>query len=295
MPEELMKKWMTAVCSFLCLSLALVAQEKKTQVESVPEKQLYITGSIGAYFFGNVKVEDAKSGTGGIKVRDINAESGGAPAGFTLNVTGGYQITPSWAAEISAAFGLGGGQTKTGYEESQIFYANNGYGSGKTFTDNDKLFWAGGFVCIDIGASYDFFAAKKSQIPFFIIGKFGIGTFGYFRSDLKSTDKNSGIAGGLRYATIDGWHGGEEPGADYTETRLLKSAEGFYVKPGLDFGIKAGSKTQFLINTHVKIFPAAFAHDQTAVINDGTRQRTVGLTLPSWIVPNLTLGMKYYL
>lgn len=287
---------MMAIGSFLCMSLALFAQDGAWEEKAwvVPVKKYYAGLSMGAYFFGNLKAEGAKSGTGGTRVRDINADEGGKSAGFTMGITGGYQITPTWAAEVSVAFGAGGeGESSTGYKESKVFYANYGYGGAKTFTDNDKLSWSGGFLCIDIGASYDFFAAKNPKTPFFIKGKLGLGTLDFFRSDMKPSDTNSAKAGGLRYSAINGWHSGEDPGADYEETYLLKLVEGFYLRPGFDFGVKCSSVLQLLLNTHVKVFPAAFGNDQEAVINDGSRQRTVGLTLPTWVIPSITLDMRY--
>jgi hypothetical protein len=278
------------------VSFALFAQDEahKEKARAVPEKRYYAGVFMGAYFLGNLKAESPKSGIGGTRVRNIDADSGGAAGGFTMGVTGGYQITPEWAAEVSAAFGVAGeGSSLTGYKESQVFYANGGYGYAETFTDNDKLSWGGGFLCIDIGASYDFFAAKNPKTPFFIKGKFGLGALNLFRSDLKTGDINSEKAGGIRYSTINGWHAGEEPGADYDENYLLELVEGFYLKPGFDFGAKLGSQIQLLLNTHVKVFPAAFGNTQIAVINDGARQRTVGLTLPTWMIPNVTLDVRY--
>lgn len=294
--EEIMKRWMMVIGSFFCVSFALFAQDeaRKEKVRVVPGKRHYVGLSMGAYFFGDLKAEGAKSGTDGTLVRNIDVDSGGSVGGFTIGVTGGYQITPTWAAEVSAAFGVAGkGKSPTGYEETSEMYHNYATGENKTFTDNDKLSWGGGFLCIDIGASYDFFAAKNPKTPFFIKGKFGLGMFNYFRSDLKSGDKNIDKAGGLRYSTINGWHGGEEPGADYEEDYLLELVEGFYLKPGFDFGVKFGSALQLLLNTHVKVFPAAFGNAQKAVINDGARQRAVGLTLPTWMIPNITVGMRY--
>jgi hypothetical protein len=293
----MVRKWMMVIGSFLCVSLALFGQdeaEKEKAGRVVPEKRYYAGFSMGAYFFGNLKAGDIKSGTGGTHVRDIDADSGGTVAGFAMGLTGGYQITPAWAAEVSVAVGVAGnGESLTGHKESKVFYANSGWGAAKTFTDNDKLSWGGGFVCIDIGASYDFLAARNPKTPFFIKGKLGLGMFNYFRSDLKTGDKNTDKAGGLRYSRINGWHGGEEPGADYDENYLLELVEGFYLKPGCDFGVKFGSAIQLLLNTHIKVFPAAFGNAQEAVINDGTRQRTVGLTLPTWMIPSITLDLRY--
>jgi hypothetical protein len=303
-----MKRWMMVIGSFLCVSFALVAQDwaqdwaqdeaqdggRKEKARAVPEKRYYAGLSMGAYFLGTLDAADAKSGVGGTRVRNIDADSGGSTGGFTMGVTSGYQITPEWAAEVSAAFGVvGEGSSPTGYEESKVFYANGGYGPATVFTDNDKLSWGGSFLCVDIGASYDFFAAQNPKTPFFIKGKLGLGMLNLFRSDLTTRDKNIEKAGGLRYSTINGWHEGKEPGADYDETYLLELVEGFYLKPGFDFGVKFGSQIQVLLNTHVKVFPAAFGNTQLAAINDGTRQRTVRLTMPAWIIPNVTLDMRY--
>jgi hypothetical protein len=120
---------------------------------------------------------------------------------------------------------------------------------------------------------------------FFINGNFEAGYFNYF-----SKDKNSG---GLRYSKITDWHAGEDPGPDYTDQYLLDPVVGFYIQPGIDLGMNFGF-TRLILNVHAKVFPLAFGSFQEAIINDGTNQRDIRLSVPTWIIPFLTLGMTYF-
>jgi hypothetical protein len=234
---------------------------------------------------GNVEVGDAKAGNGGTAVRDINTESGGSPAGFTFDLTLGYQITPKLAIEGAFTFGGNDGYVETGYEESKTFQEKNSRRQ-KKFTDHDKVAWGGPLVAFDIGAIYALLPPKNTTNSFYINGKLAVGILTY----IHAPDK----AGGLRYAKISGWYAGENPGADYTSTYLLKAVEGFYLKPGFDFGVKYSDTSSFFLNVHAKIFPAAFEVEQEAVMSNGGSQRTVTLVQPMWIIPNVTLGLKYY-
>jgi hypothetical protein len=279
-----MKKRLVVMVCLFCVGLALFAQDQRTSVK--PVKKVYFGITLGAFIFGNVQVGDATAGSNGIQVLDIDADSGGAAAGFTLDVSLGYQVTPKLTVEGTFTFGVGEGFVENGRVSSETFYANNGWGSAQEFTARDLLSWSGGFGSLDIGVSYELLTSKKSNNPFYINGKLSIGTLGY----IHDPDK----AGGLRYAEVTTkWHGGEEPGPDRTSTYLVDVAEGFYLKPGFDFGVKL-TDVRFLINTHAKVFPAAFTAEQKAVITDGFRQRTVQLTLPTWIMPSVTLGVQCY-
>ncbi|MDR1230739.1 MAG: hypothetical protein LBK61_04990 [Spirochaetaceae bacterium] len=225
-------------------------------------------------------------------MNSIDAPSGGAPAGFTMDAALGYHITPQWAIEAQVAFGVGDGFTKTGHEESQVFYENHGYGPAVTLTNNDRLAFGGSFVCFDIGVSYNLWSPKNPKNPFYINAKLGLGSFGYIPD--RALRNGSKDLGGLRYSAINGWHGGDDAGPDYKDTYLVDKPGSFFLKPGFDFGMKFGDM-RLLLNTHAKIFPAAFGDKQTALINDGNnRQRSVKLTLPTWIAPNITLGIQYY-
>jgi hypothetical protein len=256
------------------------------------EKHFYAGLTFGTFFIGDIKVGNKQSGVDGINIRNIDFNKGGSIAGFTFDGLFGYQINQAMSAEISLGMGFSSSSVDTGYSESKIFYSNYGFGDGKTFSGNDKLSWGGSFIIFDGSVSYNILHLIKPNSPFFINGKLGIGYFNYFRGDLKIGDENFESAGGLRYSKITDWHTGEDPGPDYTETYLVKLAEGFYIKPGIDFGITI-KKIRILLNTHVKLFPVSFADKQEEVVNDGINNRTVGLSLPSWIIPNITLGAVY--
>jgi hypothetical protein len=272
-----MKNCLMMIIVLCCVNLALYAQDQR--VSEKPSRKIYFSTSYGAYFFGKVKVGGIRAGSEGTPVRDIDTSSGGTPAGFTFDAALGYQITPKWVIEGTLAVGFSSGYVETGYEESKTFYETNGY-SAKSFTDHDRVSWSGSFICFDIGASYNLWTSKRAGGPLYINGKLGLG--------LLSFD-----TGGLRYSTMDGWHAGQNPGADYDETFLLDTAEGFFIKPGFDFGMKIAD-WRVMLNTHVKIFPLAIGNVREAVINSGGWQRSVKLTQPAWIVPSLTLGMQYY-
>jgi hypothetical protein len=103
-----------------------------------------------------------------------------------------------------------------------------------------------------------------------------------------------GDKGGLSYRWIDGWKGGSNPGADYVVGTLIEPADGFYLKTGLDLGVKFGSFYTSL-NAQMKIFPSAFGAKTSAVVNDGTDQRTITVNEASWFIPAFTLGLWYYI
>jgi hypothetical protein len=276
-----MKKRLIVMVCLFCVSFVLFAQNQRVPVK--PDKKVYFGVTLGAFIFGNVRVGVAVAGTSGVQVPDIDADSGGAAAGFTFDLALGYLVTPKLTIDGTLTFGAGEGFSENGREFSQEFYAR-GAGS-KTITASDRLAWSGGFGALDIGVSYALLTPKKSDNPFYINGKLAIGTLGYIHARDKS--------GGIRYAELTGWHGGESPGPDYKSTYLVDVVEGFYLKPGFDFGAKF-KDVRLLINTHAKIFPAAFDIKQKAVITDGSRQRSVQLTLPAWILPSITLGIQYY-
>jgi hypothetical protein len=284
-----MKNCLIMTVVLCCMSVTLHAQNRN--VSENPPRITYFSASLGTYVFGNVRTGDVRAGSSGTQVRDIDASSGGAPASFTMDAALGYHITPAWAIEGALGFGFGGGGADTGYEESQTFYGNNGYGPPENFSAHDKLSWGGAFVSFDLGVSYNLWASKKPSAPFYINGKLGLGYFNYFKGNAQAG--NMDHAGGLRYSAIVDWYGGKNPGAKYAETYLLSLAEDFFLKPGFDFGVKFGY-WRVMLNTHAKIFPQAIGNERIAFINDGNRQRSVKLTLPTWIIPNITLGMQYY-
>jgi hypothetical protein len=254
------------------------------------KKSFYGGFAMGSFFIGDITVGDKRSGADGINVRNIDFNNDGSIAGFTIEGSLGYQINKTISAEIALGIGFSGSSVNTGYSESKVFYSGFGFGPAETFTDNDKLRWGGGFTSIDGSVNYNILGSAKSNTPFFINGKLGVGFFNYFRGDLLRTDVNFNKAGGLRYSKITGWHEGKDPGADYSETYLVKLAEGFYIKPGIDFGVTL-KRTRIQLNTYVKLFPASFADNQKPVINDGINNRTIGLSLPSWAIPGITLGI----
>jgi hypothetical protein len=275
-----MKKRLVAIVSLLFASGVLFAQNQNAST-----KKVYAGMTFGTFILGNVQVGDAKAGSRGTSVLNIDADSGGAPAGFTFDLALGYFVTPRLAIEGAFTFGVGPGYSENGRVSSQMFYSNYGYGSGKEFTARDRLSWGGVFGAFDAGVSYVLWTPKKPTNPFYINGKLSIGFLGY----IHSPDK----AGGLRYAEVTDWHSGEDPGPDFTSIYLLDVAEGFYLKPGFDFGAKVND-FRILINMHAKVFPAAFGKDQEVVMTDGSRQRTVKMTLPTWFMPNITLGAQYF-
>jgi hypothetical protein len=243
--EKIMKKLLVAFGLGLCARFTVFAEEG----------EFFVGGALGACFNGNVEVGELQPGVEDIRVRNIDMESGGSVAGFTIEAFAGYKITSSWSADLTLALGISGSAVDSGYTEKESFYTSSG--PGRTVTAYDHLEW-GGFFSFDAGASYRFFADLDSI--FIINGKFSVGMFG-------------SLHGGLRYAAIDGWKGGKSPGAEYKATSLVEPVEGFFFKSGFDIGI--GGKIQGLINVHAKIFPASFSAEREAVINDGINRRKV--------------------
>lgn len=267
----------------ICIALVLASFLTVDAMAQERASAFFLGGDMSLNLLSETSLTTIVEGTEGTLVRRIGkASDDNQGLGFNANALLGYQIDAAWAVELKGGLSAYSSVYETNYEESRSYYSSQGGTS--VVTANDKL----GFQAFTL--SVEAFARYSLSTLFGVTE--GHGFQALCGAGFIFTNANAGI----RYDAIASWPSSSSGSVSprYNSTVLVPMRGSFYLTTGLEYEVMVDD-AGYYIGVDARVFPLGLIGKDSAIVTNGTQQRTVSAGLYDLLIPSLTLGARYYL